>query len=57
MKIIREDPQGFFEQGGWKDMLQAPSDEEQDDADPDDEDFGEDDFAPVDEEEDDVGFL
>jgi len=54
MKVIKDDPQGFFEQGGWADMLGAPSDEEDEVADPDDDDFEDpDDYTGGGDEEDD----
>jgi len=52
LKSVREDPQGFFEQGGWQDILRPPSDEEEDPADMDDEDFDDDEFAGDDDDED-----
>ena len=56
LDVVRKNPQEFFAQGGWKDMLAAPSDEEEDLAEIDDEDFEmeEDDFEV--EEDDDVSY-
>ena len=51
---MREDPQGFFEQGGWQDILRPPSDEEEDPADLDDEDFDDDDAFGVEDDDEDV---
>ena len=53
MKSIKDDPQGFFEQGGWQDILQPPSSEEEDPAELEDEDFS-DDFGEAEEEGEDV---
>merc|ERR1712137_1029890 len=52
MKRIRQDPQGFFAQGGWADMLAAPEEEEDEIIDPEDDDFGEEDFAVAEDDDD-----
>jgi len=55
MKTIREDPQGFFEMGGWESMLKGESDEEgagDDELDPGDEDFESDDYQEADDDDD-----
>jgi hypothetical protein len=53
MKTIQEDPQGFFNMGGWECMLHSDSDVENDDElDPGDEDFESDDYAEPDDDDD-----
>lgn len=58
MKTIRDDPQGFFNMGGWESMLKGDSDEEagDDELDPGDEDFESDDYNEPDD-DDDVCFV